>query len=58
MEQDDYLLVDGLHEAIVSEVVWNLAQEKIERYAKKYEHVNKQKMKKFILLSGIIDSIT
>ena len=27
VEQDDYLLVDGLHEAIVSEDVWNVAQE-------------------------------
>ena len=28
VEQDDYLLVDGLHEAIISEEDWNLAQEK------------------------------
>lgn len=54
VEQDDYLLVDGLHEAIVSEDVWNVAQEKIERYAKKYEHVNKQKNEKIHMLSGII----
>ena len=54
VERDDYLLVDGLHEAIVSEDVWNVAQEKIERYAKKYEHVNKQKNEKVHMLSGII----
>ena len=54
VEQDDYLLVDGLHDAIVSEDVWNVAQEKIERYAKKYEHVNKQKNEKVHMLSGII----
>ena len=54
VEQDDYLLVDGLHEAIVSEDVWNVAQEKIERYAKEYEHVNKQKNEKVHMLSGII----
>ena len=54
VEQGDYLLVDGLHEAIVSEDVWNVAQEKIERYAKKYEHVNKQKNEKVHMLSGII----
>ena len=54
VEQDDYLLVDGLHEAIVSEDVWNVAQEKIQRYAKKYEHVNKQKNEKVHMLSGII----
>ncbi|MGN0427326.1 MAG: recombinase family protein [Agathobacter sp.] len=54
VEQDDYLLVDGLHEAIISEDVWNAAQEKIERYAKKYEHVNMQKNEKVHMLSGII----
>ena len=54
VEKDDYLLVDGLHEAIVSEDVWNVAQEKIERYAKKYKHVNKQKNEKIHMLSGII----
>ena len=54
VEQDDYLLVDGLHEAIVPEDVWNVAQEKIKRYAKKYEHVNKQKNEKVHMLSGII----
>lgn len=48
------MLVDGLHEAIVSEDVWNVAQEKIERYAKKYEYVNKQKNEKIHMLSGII----
>ena len=54
VEQDEYLLVDGLHEAIVPEDVWNMAQEKIKRYAKKYEHVNKQKNEKVHMLSGII----
>ena len=54
VEQEDYLLADGLHEAIVPEDVWNVAQEKIERYAKKYEHVNKQKNEKVHMLSGII----
>ena len=47
-------MVDGLHEAIVPEDVWNVAQEKIKRYAKKYEHVNKQKNEKVHMLSGII----
>lgn len=54
VEQEDYLLVDGLHEAIIPEDVWNVAQEKIKRYAKKYEHVNKQKNEKVHMLSGII----
>ena len=58
VEQEDYLLADGLHEAIVPEDVWNVAQEKIERYAKKYEHVNKQKNEKVHMLSVIIDNIS
>ena len=32
--QDDYLLVDGLHEAIVSEEVWQQAQLKVESQSK------------------------
>ncbi|MBR6954366.1 MAG: recombinase family protein [Clostridia bacterium] len=37
---DDYLLVDGLHEGIVSEEVWQAAQVKLANWAKKYEKVN------------------
>ena len=43
MEQDNYLLADGLHEAIVSEEVWQAAQVKLLAQAKKYEHVNRGK---------------
>ena len=35
--KDDYLLVDGLHEALVSEEVWEQAQIKVAAQAKKYE---------------------
>ena len=42
VEQDDYLVVDGLHEGIVSEELWNQAQVKMIAQAKKYEHVNKE----------------
>ena len=54
VEQDDYIVVDGLHEGIVSEEVWNQAQVKMKAQAKKYEHVNKAKDIKTHLLSGLV----
>ncbi len=48
VEQDNYILVDGLHEAIIDEEVWQAAQ------AKRYEHVNRGKDTKTYLLSGIV----
>lgn len=50
----DYLLVDGLHEALVSEEVWEQAQVKVAVQAKKYEKVNHDKREKIHLLSGIL----
>ena len=54
VEQDDYLIVDGLHEGIVSEELWQSAQVKLLSQAKKYEHVNRGKNTKVHLLSGIV----
>ena len=54
VEQENFLLVDGLHEAIIPEDVWNAAQEKLIAQAKKYEHVNKGKNERTHLLSGIV----
>ena len=54
VEQDNFLLVDGLHEAIIPEDVWNAAQVKLVAQAKKYEHVNKGKNERTHLLSGIV----
>ncbi len=54
VEQDNYILVDGLHEAIVAEDIWQTAQVKLLAQAKKYEHVNKAKDTKTHLLSGIV----
>lgn len=54
VEQDNFLLVDGLHEAIVSEEVWQTAQVKLLAQAKKYEHVNRGKNEYTHLLSGIV----
>ena len=43
VKKDDYLLVDGLHEDLVSEEVWEQAQIKVAAQAKKYEKVNRDK---------------
>ena len=54
VEQDNYILVDGQHEAIIAEEVWQAAQVKLIAQAKKYEHVNKAKDTRTHLLSGIV----
>ena len=54
VKQDNYLLVDGLHEAIVSEELWHEAQVKLLAQAKKYEHINRGKDAKVHLLSGLV----
>ena len=53
VEQDNYILVDGLHEAIIPEDLWEKAQVKLISQAKKYEHVNRGKNEHIHLLSGI-----
>lgn len=54
VEQDNFLLSDGVHEPIVSEELWQSAQIKLLSQAKKYEHVNIGKDTKVHLLSGIV----
>ena len=54
VEQDDYLLSDGIHEPLVTEELWQAAQVKLRAQAKKYEHVNKQKGVRTHLLTGIV----
>lgn len=54
VEQDDYLLVDGLHEAIVPEELWHEAQVKAVAQAKKYERIDRGNETKIHLLSGIV----
>jgi len=54
VEQDNYLLVDGLHEALVSEELWHDAQVKLVAQAKKYEKVNHGKDNKVHLLTGLL----
>ncbi len=54
VEQDNYLLVEGRHEPIVSEELWQSAQVKILAQSKKYERINTGKDSKVHLLSGIV----
>ncbi len=54
VEQDNFLLSDGVHEPIVSEELWQSAQVKLLSQAKKYERVNAGKDTKVHLLSGIV----
>ena len=54
VEQNNYILVDGQHDAIIEEDVWQAAQVKLLAQAKKYEHVNRGKDTKTYLLSGIV----
>ena len=41
VEQEDYLLVDGIHEGLVSEEVWEQAQIKRKDMANKYKRYNR-----------------
>lgn len=54
VEQEKFLLADGIHEPIVSEDLWQSAQVKLLAQAKKYERVNTGKDTKVHLLSGIV----
>jgi len=54
VKQADFMLFDGIHEAIIDEDTWDKAQEKRKAQAKRYEHVNKGKDEKIHLLSGLI----
>lgn len=54
VEQDDYLVVDGIHEALVSNEVWEAAQIKIASQSKKYERVQNPKDIRIHLLSGLV----
>ena len=54
VEQDDYILVDGLHEPIVPADLWQAAQVKLLSQAKKYEHAFHSKDERIHLLSGIL----
>ena len=52
--QDNYLLVDGLHEGIVSEELWSAAQVKLLAQSKRYEPVIRNKTEQAHLLSALV----
>ena len=52
--QENYLLVNGLHEGIVSEELWNAAQVKLLAQSKRYEPVNRSKTEQAHLLSALV----
>ncbi len=52
--QENFLLADGIHEAIISEELWQSAQVKALTQAEKYRRVGIGKDTKIHLLSGII----
>ena len=54
VEQESYLLVDGLHEGLVSEEIWQAAQVKMKATAQKYELVSRRKTDRVHLLSSIV----
>lgn len=54
VKQDNYMLCEGIHKAIIDVDVWEAVQEKREKMAKKYEHVNKGKEERIHLLSGLL----
>lgn len=54
VDQDDYIVAEGIHEAIIPDELWQAAQVKLKAQAKKYEHVNKGKNMRTHLLSGIV----
>lgn len=54
VNKEDYLLVEGLYEALITEEVWERAQAKVLSQAKKYEKVNRNKGEEIHLLSEIL----
>uniref|UniRef100_UPI0040577046 recombinase family protein n=1 Tax=Agathobacter sp. TaxID=2021311 RepID=UPI0040577046 len=53
VKQEDYMLFDGIHEAIVDLETWEKVQEKRKVQAKKYEHINVGN-EQIHLLSGLL----
>ena len=54
VKQDDYMVFDGIHEAIIDEETWGKTLEKRKQQAKRYEHVFPHKDAKTHLLTGIL----
>lgn len=54
VNQDEYILVDGKQDAIITDSLWEAAQNKLKSQAKKYEHSYKGNEEYTHLLSGIL----
>ena len=54
IKTDDYLLAEGIHEAIIDDELWIKTQQKHESQIKKYEITDRVKAQQKHLLSGII----
>lgn len=54
VRQEDYMVCDGIHDAIIDEDMWNKVREKRLAQAKKYEHVNIGKNQRIHLMSGLL----
>ena len=54
VNSDDYILADGIHEAIISEELWEAAQAKMLRRHNKYRRSNKRENERTHLLTGIV----
>jgi hypothetical protein len=54
VRSDDYLLVEGIHKAIIDDKLWDKAQRKHKSQVKKYEVVDRLKNQQKHLLSGMI----
>lgn len=54
VEQEDYLISNGIHEAIISDEIWQEAQAKLKTQQKKYERITVGKNVKIHLLTGIL----
>ncbi|MGF3067033.1 recombinase family protein [Facklamia sp. P12950] len=54
IKSDNYILSEGIHEALIDDETWEKARSKRKSQAKRYEKVNKGKDEKAYLLSSIV----
>lgn len=54
VDNENYILAEGIHQKIIQDEVWNSAQIKIHAQAKKYERLNRTENTRTHLLSGIV----
>lgn len=54
VEQDKYIVVDGIHEPIIDVDTWNKAQIKLQAQSEKHRSITKRENQKIHLLSGLL----